>query len=105
MKTQPEKIEAIVLKGCEYLGIDRSKLLEHYSPKDPIWQKKRLLAYALQSNCILTLKDIGSLVGIKSHELVLYHCNAVKDELGDKFGVRKTKMIYEEMMRYIEQGL
>lgn len=99
--TQPMKIESIITKGCEYLGIDHTKLLNRYNAKDPIWQKKRLLAYALQSNCILTLQDIGALVGFKSHELVKYHCDAVRDELGDKFGVAKTKLIYNEMIQYI----
>lgn len=100
--TQPEKIDHI-FNGCvNYFGINKEDLYDKKKKSDMLWDKKRYIAYILYNNTFMTLRQIGSLVGYKSHDLVLYHVNAMKDLLSDaSYGSDKTKRLYKELLTYL----
>ncbi len=100
--TQPEKVDHI-FNGCiSYFGIPKEDLYDKHKKSDMIWEKKRYIAFILFNNTFLTLRQIGALVGYKSHDLVLYHVTAMRDLLSDaSYGSDKTKRLYKELLTYL----
>jgi chromosomal replication initiation ATPase DnaA len=100
--TQPEKVELILSRGCEYLGITREELSTKDARKSKIWYKKRFLIPILYENTSLTLKEVAELVGLQNHATILYHIRVMKEESsGELFGSKKTKQVYDELLSYL----
>jgi len=102
--TQPEKIEYILSKGCEYFGIQRADLSKPNQPgsHSTIWEKKKMLIPVLYQNTISNYKDIARCLGYRTTANVTHHSNTLKDELSNEtYGSDKTKLIYKELLAYI----
>jgi len=101
--TQPEKIEYILSKCCEYFGISRDKLDEPHYSSSKLAEKKRLIIGVLKDNTILSYREIMALTGYKTHANVLYHYKLLQNELSDDaYGYDKTKRIYKELLNYLK---
>jgi len=100
--TQPQKIDYVLTKGCEYLGLDKESLSISYTRSGSKWEKKRYLAPILYRHTVATYNEIAKLLGYKSHRSVVLHIQQVDDELTDRvYGSPKTKAIYKELLAYL----
>jgi hypothetical protein len=100
--TQPEKIEHILNKGCDYLGIDRNNLTRKSGSRDKDWYKKRFLVPLLFDYTALSYRDIAGFLGYSNHSTPIHHYKIFKEEIsGELYGSQKTKMIYTELLSYL----
>ena len=100
--TQPELIEYIINKGCEYLGIKLPTPKGIGAPK-PDWRRKRFLIVLLTDYTILSQQEIASLLGYKQHGTVSFHYKNMKDELSDTtYGRKKAKLVYDNLLNYLK---
>jgi len=100
--TQPEKVEYILSRGCEYLGITREELSTKDARKSKIWYKKRFLIPILYENTSLSTKEVAKLVGLQNHSTILYHIKMMKEEAsGELYGSKKIKQVYDELLIYL----
>lgn len=101
--TQPQKVEYILNKGCEFLGLTRDDIIEGgVGYKSAKWQKKRYLIPVLQDYTILTPTEIGRALGYcdvaslaKAREVI------VRDISGELYGSKKIKLVYDELLTYL----
>lgn len=102
--TQPEKVEYILNKGCEFLGLTREDVLEGgVGYKSAKWQKKRYLIPVLSDYTILTPTEISQILGycdvaslLKAKEVI------TKDISGELYGSKKIKLVYDELLTYLK---
>ena len=100
--TQPQKIEFILNKGCEYFGLDREVISQNNIRGKSQWEKKRYFAPILYEHTAATLNEIATLLGFKDHSSVIYHMKKINEELSDAvYGSKKTRVIYKELLAYI----
>jgi len=100
--TQPEKVEYIMNKGCEYFGFKRDILNESVGTRDNIHKMKRYIALAIINKTEITMGEIASLLGYFSKDNVSVAIKKIKEELSDEFyGINKTKEIYNEFISYL----
>lgn len=100
--TQPQKVEYILTKGCEYFGLDKSLLKKKFSRGEGRWAMKRYLIPVLYGHTISSEEDIANLLGYKNKSNVAYHIKKMKEELSDEtYGSDKTKAIYKEFLAYL----
>lgn len=100
--TQPEKVEYIISRGCEFLGITRDDFSTKDTRKSKLWYKKRFLIPILYENTSLTIREVANLIGLKNHTTILYHIKVMKEEAsGELYGSKKTKQVYDELLSYL----
>ena len=57
----------------------------------------------LNEYTICDMRDIADCVGYKRPENAAYHLKRMKEELSeDMYGCAKTKMIYNELLKYLK---
>jgi chromosomal replication initiation ATPase DnaA len=101
--TDPEKVNYIIDKGCEYFGISRDQVSAPVLGKSKIWYKKRFLVVPLYDNTALSQQEIATLLGLKNHSTILYHYRELKEDIsGELYGSNKTRKIYEELLAYLK---
>ena len=101
--TQPQKVEYILEKGCEFLGLTRADFISGtIGRKSDVWQKKRLLIPILNDNTLLTPTKIADVLGyrdvtavIKARDLIM------RDISGELYGSKKIKLVYDELLTYL----
>ena len=102
VKTQPEKIDHILTGACEYFGFSMEQLQETTGTKSKIWDRKRYLIPILSNHTICNSQDIADRLGYKTKFSVIRHAKTMKEELSGKlYGSEKTKMIYNELLSYL----
>ena len=100
--TQPEKIDHILNGGCAFFGVPRDVMFKKESPKSKIWHKRKYFTLLLDDNTSCSLRDIADILGYSQHGTVMYHLSKIRDELSsDFYGSKKTKMIYNELLSYL----
>lgn len=104
--TQPEKIDHIISKGCEYFGISKDELIIPNKPgckgHNKLSIPRRIMGYLLSENTILTDEDIGLRLGFRVASTMCKVRKSIRDEISDSaYGYDKTKKIYKELITYI----
>ncbi len=100
--TQPEKVEYIMDKGCEFFGLTRQELVTKDYRKSKMWYKKRFILGVLSDETALSLKEIAGCVGLKNHSTILYHKRCLDEELSEEvYGSQRTKTINKEFLSYL----
>jgi hypothetical protein len=100
--TQPELIEHLISRGCEYLGI-KLPTPKGINPTKADWRRKRYLLVILSDYTILSQQEIAELLGYKQHGTVSFHYKNMKDDLSDNtYGNNKTKVIYNNLLNYLK---
>jgi hypothetical protein len=100
--TQPELIEYLISRGCEYLGI-KLPTPKGIGAASPDWRRKRYLIVLLSDYTILSQQEIASLLGYKQHGTVSFHYKNMKDELSDNtYSSKKSKLIYNNLLNYLK---
>ena len=100
--TQPEKAEHIIVKGCEYFGLSRDKLIQPKSGGGGTATKRKYLSLVLSEHTICDGVEITALLGYSSTQNVYRNIKALKEEISEElYGVDKTKRIYNELLSYL----
>lgn len=100
--TQPEKVEYIISGCCDYFGITKDDIARNTGSRSSIWDKKRFIVYLLFNHTPCNTTDITKYLGYKSRRNVSYHIKMLEDELSENtYGNNKTKMIYNELLSYL----
>ena len=100
--TQPEKIEYIINRGCEYFGLKRDFLTESPGTRNNIHRIKRYIALAIVNETETTMQDIALLLGFYDKNGVSISLKKINEELSDEFyGINKTKVVYNELLSYL----
>jgi chromosomal replication initiation ATPase DnaA len=102
--TQPEKIDYILQKSCDYFGIDRDKVQSRVGKgRSPLWPKKRFIAYVLYKHTASTIPEIVSLLGYSQYTTVFRNIKGIEEELSEEFyGNEKVKSVYKELLSYLK---
>jgi len=100
--TQPEKIDYIVSGSCKYFGITKADLLTKPGTRSPVWTKKRYIAHILSEYTACTMSDIVRVLEYGQYTNAKHHMSAIINELSqDIYGCKKTKMVYNELLAYL----
>lgn len=100
--TQPKKIRHIIKKSTEYFGISEDFFFKKAGTRNNVHRIKRYIAYILSNETELLLSDIAELLGYYNKDVVSVSISKLKEELSDNFyGNNKTKMIYNELLSYL----
>ena len=100
--TQPELVDHLLTKGCEYLGI-KLPTAKGLNSNDPNWKRKRYLITLLSDYTVLSQREIYKLLGYKRNGTASYHYKNIKDELSNEtYGNDKTKLIYKGLLNYLK---
>ncbi len=100
--TQPEKINMIIDGCCKYFGVERSELEKKTGSRSSIWNKKRFMIILLNDYTSCTVKEMADYLGYNQRQGIYYHIEQMRQELGnDMFGYDKTKMVYKELLSYL----
>lgn len=101
--TQPQKIQHIITKSAEYFGIEGVEFTTSFMNKGDLFNKKPYVVYILSQHTACTQREISKLMGYADHSNVSYVIRNMKDALsGESYGNEKTKMIYNELIKYID---
>ena len=101
--TQPEKKEYILRRASEYFGISVEKMTsQRNGNRSALFGKKKILIPVLYNYTDASLTEIAQILGYKAMQSVSYHLKNLKQELsGELYGSQKTKMVYEELLTYL----
>jgi hypothetical protein len=100
--TQPEKVKHILEGGCKYFGITQDDFFKKYGARSHIWEKKRYIALILLEYTACNISEVIEKLGYKQYHNANHHLKRITDELSeDVYGVKKTKMIYNELLTYL----
>lgn len=100
--TQPEKVEHIISGCCAYFGITKEDLTRKTGGRSSIWFKKRFVGYLLSNYTACNTFEIIEAIGYKQRNSITYHIKTLEDELSENtYGNNKTKMIYNELLSYL----
>lgn len=101
--TQTEKVEYILDRGCEFLGLTRSDLLEGgIKGRDLKWKRKRYLIPILTDYTILSPKEVAGILGYTQPTTCLIARETIKREIsGELYGSKKIKLVYDELLTYL----
>jgi hypothetical protein len=103
--TQPEKIEYILQKSCEYFGVSREIFMDKSEGKTGRtggWVSKRYIIYAFNKYTICNSTQIAKLLGFRQPGNVIFHLKNIKEELSKSlYGFEKTKMVMKEYLEYL----
>ena len=101
--TQPQKMEYIIEKGCEYFGLSKEKLTAPNMGKSAIAGKKKYISLVLSEYTAYNVVEIASELSYKSPQNVYRNILNLKEELSEEFyGTDKTKRIYNELLNYLQ---
>ena len=101
--TQPEKIERIISKGCEYFGVAKAELYLKPGTRSSIWDKKRYMVLILNRYTACDYHDIAKHMGYASQHNVRYHIKAMESLISDDiYGSDKEKRVYKELLEYLD---
>lgn len=101
--TQPQKVEYILNKGCEFLGLAKDDLISGaIGRRSDRWQLKRLLIPVLSEHTLLTPTGMAEVLGygdvtsiIKARDIIM------RDISGELYGSKKIKLVYGELLTYL----
>ena len=100
--TQPERVEYIIDKGCEYFGLSRDALLNACGTRNNKHRIKRYIALAIYTKTETPMEIIGLMLGFARTEGVSNALKKIKEELSDEFyGENRTKEVYKELLSYL----
>jgi len=101
--TQPEKIEHILRGSCEYFGKTREEILQSgNNGRSKIWEIRRYILSVLLNYTTLKDWEIANMLGLKNRVTVFYHYKNFTEEIsGELYGSQKTKLIYNELLSYL----
>ena len=100
--TQPERVEYIIDKGCEYFGVDKKDLISPNRGRSAMGGKKRYLSMVLSEYTVLNVPEITELLSYSSPQNVYRNILGLKQELSEElYGCEKTKRIYNELLSYL----
>ena len=102
--TQPEKVEYILDKGCEFLGLTRADLEPGgIGARSNKWSRKRLLIPVLFDQTILTITDVARTLGYYDTRAISNAHAIIQRDLSDEFyGSQKIKQVYKELLTYLK---
>jgi len=100
--TQPEKVNYIISKGCDYFGVKESVLVGSMGTKSNLHRKKRYIALILYDEVEITLQEISERLGNFDKTSLSASIRRLREELsGEFYGSEKTKKIYNELLFYL----
>jgi len=100
--TQPEKIEHIIAGSCSYFGISKDDLFKTTGHRSHVWDKKRYIAFILREHTACNMTEITNKLGYGQYNNTNHNLKRITDELSeDIYGNKKTKMIYNELLSYL----
>lgn len=102
--TQPEKIEHIINKGCEFFGLTREELLEkNLGTRGNIHRMKRYICFVILNEMEVTMDEVAHVHGLYNNkDCVSSSMKKMKEELSDEFyGSDKTKRVYKELLTHL----
>lgn len=102
--TQPQKVEYILNKGCEFLGLTREELTDGGRGfRAPKWSKKRYFIPILTNYTILTPTEIGEVLGYYDVAALRSARERINTDLSEEFyGSEKIKLVYKELLTYLK---
>jgi hypothetical protein len=100
--TQPEKVEHILRGSCDYFGITKEDFFKKYGARSHIWKKKKYIAHILLNHTACNMSEVIQKLGYGQYNNANHHLKQITDELSDDiYGCKKTKMIYNELLSYL----
>ena len=101
--TQPEKIDYIINKGCEYFGLTPDDLLRKTGTRSNVHRMKRYIALIILDHTETTMAGVATTLGFWNKDSVSSAIKKIRDELSDEFyGMNKTKIVYNELLKYLD---
>lgn len=102
--TQPEKIEYILSRGCEYFGINRkdlNKKIVGNNGKSSLNRARKLFFPILREATSITDKEIGALLGYSTQNMHYLKRRSTEDLSENFYGDASLRNTYQELREYI----